>query len=77
MGSVLAGPYQCYGHHSTLAGDSMPSAHWSGMTLFDSDGRVVVEGKVNRDAAWFFPAPRAAAAQFLGRVASWRGLRVG
>jgi uncharacterized protein (DUF427 family) len=37
---------------------------------------VVVDGQVNRDAAWTYPEPRPAAARIAGRVAFWRGVRV-
>ena len=37
---------------------------------------VVVEGQVNHDAAWYYPAPREAARQIAGRVAFWKGVRV-
>jgi uncharacterized protein (DUF427 family) len=37
---------------------------------------VVVGSEVNRDAAWFYPEPKAAAANIRGRVAFWRGVKV-
>jgi uncharacterized protein (DUF427 family) len=37
---------------------------------------VVVDGKENRDAAWYYPDPSPAAAQIAGRIAFWRGVRV-
>lgn len=37
---------------------------------------VVVNGDVNRDGAWYYPAPKPAAAQIAGYVAFWRGVRV-
>ena len=37
---------------------------------------VVVDGQVNRDAAWVYPAPKAAAAHIAGWIAFWRGVRV-
>ena len=38
---------------------------------------VVVDGQVNKDAAWYYPAPKDAAAQIAGYVAFWRGVTVG
>ena len=35
-----------------------------------------VNGKSNRDAAWFYPEPKAAAGQIKGYVAFWKGVRV-
>ncbi len=37
---------------------------------------VVVDGEINRDAAWFYPEPKDEARQVLGRVAFWRGVQV-
>lgn len=37
---------------------------------------VVVDGETNRDAAWFYPAPKEAAANIRDHVAFWRGVRV-
>ena len=37
---------------------------------------VVVDGKVNKDAAWYYPAPKDAAKQIKDYVAFWRGVVV-
>ena len=37
---------------------------------------VVVDGEVNRGAAWFYPSPKPAASEIEGRVAFWRGVKV-
>lgn len=37
---------------------------------------VVVDGAVNKDAAWYYPAPKDAAANIAGRIAFWKGVRV-
>ena len=37
---------------------------------------VVVDGKSNADAAWYYPAPKDAAAQIKDYVAFWRGVHV-
>jgi uncharacterized protein (DUF427 family) len=37
---------------------------------------VVVDGKVNEDAAWHYPTPKDAAKQIAGRIAFWRGVEV-
>jgi len=37
---------------------------------------VVVGPDVNRDAAWYYPTPKAAAANISGRVAFWKGVQV-
>ena len=35
-----------------------------------------VAGKQNRDAAWFYPTPKDAAAEIKGRYAFWKGVQV-
>lgn len=37
---------------------------------------VVVNGQVNRDAAWYYPQPKEAANRISGYVAFWRGVQV-
>lgn len=37
---------------------------------------VVVGDEVNRDAAWYYPQVKEAAASIKGRVAFWRGVHV-
>jgi uncharacterized protein (DUF427 family) len=37
---------------------------------------LVVDGKENTDAAWFYPEPKPAAAQIKDHVAFWRGVQV-
>ena len=37
---------------------------------------VVVDGEVNADAAWYYPAPSQAAAEIKDHVAFWKGVRV-
>ena len=47
---------------------------WKGVASYYD---VVVGGEVNEDAAWFYPEPKDAAKEIKGRVAFWRGVRVG
>lgn len=37
---------------------------------------VVVNGEVNKDAAWYYPDPKEAAAEIKDRVAFWHGVQV-
>ena len=37
---------------------------------------VVVDGRVNEGAAWYYPAPSEAASKIKDHVAFWRGVRV-
>ncbi|MFV8753841.1 DUF427 domain-containing protein [Nannocystaceae bacterium ST9] len=46
---------------------------WKGTASYLS---VVVDGRRNVDAAWFYPDPKPAAAQIRDRVAFWRGVQI-
>ena len=46
---------------------------WKGVASYYD---VVVDGEVNRDAAWYYPEPSAAAREIKDHVAFWRGVRV-
>ena len=37
---------------------------------------VIVDGDTNRGAAWYYPAPKAAAADIKDHVAFWRGVKI-
>ena len=37
---------------------------------------IVVDGKTNPDAAWYYPSPKDAAKNIEGRIAFWRGVKV-
>lgn len=47
---------------------------WKGTANYYS---VTANGKTNPDAAWYYAEPKAAAAEIKGRVAFWKGVRVG
>ena len=46
---------------------------WKGTAHYYS---VVVEGEENRDAAWYYPDPKEAAAEIKDHIAFWRGVDV-
>jgi uncharacterized protein (DUF427 family) len=46
---------------------------WKGTASYYS---LEVGGRINPDAAWYYPVPRAAAKQIAGRVAFWKGVEV-
>ncbi len=46
---------------------------WKGTAHYYS---LVVEGQENRDAAWYYPTPKEAAAEIRDRVAFWRGVQI-
>ncbi|HEX9364281.1 MAG TPA: DUF427 domain-containing protein [Candidatus Dormibacteraeota bacterium] len=52
---------------------SHTTCHWKGVASYYD---VVVDGAVNRDAAWYYPDPSAAAMNIKNRVAFWHGVKV-
>lgn len=54
---------------------SSTSTHcpWKGDASYYS---ITAGGKVNKDAAWYYPAPKSAAAQIAGHIAFWKGVEV-
>ncbi len=47
---------------------------WKGTAHYYS---LEVGGAENRDAVWFYPEPKPAASSIKGRVAFWKGVKVG
>lgn len=46
---------------------------WKGVASYYD---VVVNGKVNKDAAWYYPSPKEAARHIAGYIAFWHGVEV-
>ncbi len=46
---------------------------WKGKASYHS---LVVDGKTNTDAAWYYPEPKSAAAEITDRIAFWKGVEV-
>jgi uncharacterized protein (DUF427 family) len=46
---------------------------WKGTASYYS---LTANGAVNKDAVWYYPEPKAAAAQIRDRVAFWKGVKV-
>ncbi len=55
------------------ASDTHTTCPWKGLASYYD---VVVNGVVNRDAAWYYPEPKPAAKQIAGYIAFWRGVKV-
>jgi uncharacterized protein (DUF427 family) len=53
--------------------DTHTTCGWKGVASYYD---VLVDGQVNRDAAWFYPEPKDAAKSITGRVAFWKGVKV-
>ncbi|HEU4323026.1 MAG TPA: DUF427 domain-containing protein [Roseiflexaceae bacterium] len=46
---------------------------WKGVASYYT---IEVDGKQNKDAAWFYPTPKDAAKDITGYVAFWKGVEV-
>ena len=55
-----------FSNHHTMCG-------WKGQASYYS---LLVDGKMNTDAAWFYPAPKSEAENIKGYVAFWKGVTV-
>jgi len=53
--------------------DTTSVCPWKGTASYYS---VVVDGKVNTDAAWYYPEPKEAAAELRDHVSFWKGIQV-
>ena len=46
---------------------------WKGTAYYHS---LIVDGKTNTDAAWYYPEPKDAAREITDRIAFWKGVEV-
>lgn len=53
--------------------DTHSTCPWKGLASYYD---VVVDGQTNKDAAWYYPAPKEAAANIKDHVAFWHGVKV-
>lgn len=53
--------------------DTHTTCPWKGEASYYD---VVVDGQVNKDAAWYYPEVKEAAEQIKGRLAFWKGVKV-
>ncbi len=53
--------------------DTHTTCPWKGLASYYT---LAVDGKVNKDAAWYYPDPKRVAKQIKDRVAFWKGVEV-
>lgn len=53
--------------------DSHSTCPWKGLASYYT---LTVEGKKNKDAAWYYPEVSELARTIKGRVAFWKGVRI-
>jgi len=46
---------------------------WKGLASYHT---LVVDSKENKDAAWYYPNPKEAAAQIKDHIAFWKGVQI-
>jgi len=51
--------------------DTHTTCPWKGEASYYD---ISVDGKINRDGAWYYPEPKEAAAHIKDRVAFWKGV---
>jgi len=54
--------------------DSTTICPWKGTARYH---HLEVDGSENRNAAWYYPDPKPAAAEIRDRIAFWKGVQVG
>ena len=60
-------------HAFLVPSDTTTVCPWKGRASYHS---IVVDGKTNRDAAWYYPSPSSAASVIAGRIAFWHGVKI-
>ena len=66
-------PPQALRREHVRPSDTHTECGWKGTASYYD---VVVAGKVNSGAAWYYPEPKPAAREIAGRIAFWRGVIV-
>ena len=55
------------------ASDTTSICPWKGTASYY---HIVIGGQINKDAAWYYPNPKEAAAEIEDHVAFWKGVEV-
>jgi uncharacterized protein (DUF427 family) len=56
-----------------LDSDRRSTCPWKGLASYKT---LTVDGDTNADAAWYYPAPKDAAAQIKDHIAFWHGVPI-
>ena len=56
-----------------LSTDTHTTCPWKGLASYYT---LVVDGKENRDAAWYYPQPKEAASNIKDHIAFWKGVQI-
>ena len=66
-------PAECIRREYFRPSETTTVCPWKGTASYY---HIEVNGRKNPDAAWYYPAPRAAAIEIKDHVAFWRGVKV-
>ncbi len=66
-------PVDSLRHEHFAASVHTTTCPWKGLASYSD---VVVDGRKNANAAWFYPEPKSAAQEIAGHVAFWKGVDV-
>jgi len=53
--------------------DTHTTCHWKGLASYYN---LNVDGKINKDAAWFYPEPKEMAKGIQHHIAFWKGVQI-
>lgn len=56
-----------------IASDHQTTCPWKGLASYKS---IEVDGKVNENAAWYYPDPKDAASEIKDHLAFWKGVEI-
>ena len=66
-------PIDCVIPEAITSSPTQTTCPWKGQASYYS---IEAGGQLNKDAAWYYPQPKAAASHIAGRVAFWRGVTI-
>ncbi len=66
-------PSEAADQHYLRPSPRQTTCPWKGVARYYD---VVVDGQVNKDAAWYYPEPKPAAEHIKDRIAFWKGVQV-
>lgn len=66
-------PAESLDRRYVVESDKHTTCPWKGKASYYT---VVVDGKKNKDAAWYYPQASPAAREIEGRIAFWKGVEV-
>lgn len=66
-------PPECVNKQYLKSSDTHTTCPWKGLASYYS---LDVNGKINEDAAWYYPEPKDAAKNIKGYIAFWKGVEI-